>query len=132
MGPGTVRLPLTKYISCVFEAEFFINGAIKSAILFSHAGVASVINRPNEIKIVGKLRTSFMSRKRVKPRLGNSSVHRRRSSGIILFLAILVRRGYTPAPIYSLFVTIEFGLSILRESRDVFICAKNRSWQEYL
>ena len=56
---GSAQSEVTKYISCIFEAEFFINCAIKSAILFSHAVVASVISRHNEIKIVGKLRTSF-------------------------------------------------------------------------
>ena len=62
---GSGQSEVTKYISCIFKAEFFINGAIKSAVLFSHAVVDSVISKPNEIKIVGKLRTSFMSRKRV-------------------------------------------------------------------
>jgi len=79
-----VRLPSTLVV--FLKPNFYQNGAIKSAILFSHAVVDSVISRPNEIKVVGKLRTSFMSRKRVKPRLGNSNMHRRRSSGIYCFL----------------------------------------------
>ena len=49
----------------------------------------------------------------------------------LLFLAILVQRGYMPAPVITIHVllTIEFGLNILQESyhvNDVFICAKNR------
>jgi len=39
---GSGQSEVTKYISCIFEAEFFTNGAIKSAIIFSHAIVASV------------------------------------------------------------------------------------------
>jgi len=51
-----------KYISCIFEAEFFMNVAVKSAILFSRAVVASVNSgsRPSEVKnsaVIGKLRT---------------------------------------------------------------------------
>jgi len=120
---GSGQSEVTKYFSCIFEAEFFINGAIKSAILFSHAVVASVISMPNEIKIIGKLRTSFMSRKRVKLRLGNSNVHRRRNSGIYSFLPYSCKEAIRLRHIF----TIEFGLNILREFRDVFICAKDRS-----
>jgi len=41
---GSGQSEVTRYICCMFEAEFFISGAIKyfkSAILFSHANVAS-------------------------------------------------------------------------------------------
>jgi len=34
---GSRESQSTKYISCIFEAEFFINGAIKSAALLAHA-----------------------------------------------------------------------------------------------
>ena len=48
---GSGQSEVTKYISCIFEAKFFISGARKSAILFSHALVDSVISRPNEYAI---------------------------------------------------------------------------------
>jgi len=32
---GSGQSQATKYISCIFETKFFINGAIKSATLFS-------------------------------------------------------------------------------------------------
>jgi len=49
------------YISCIFEAKFFINGAIKSAFLLAHAAFASVTSssRPSETKnsaVIDKLR----------------------------------------------------------------------------
>jgi len=52
----------TKYISCIFEAKFFINCATKSATLLAHAVFASVnsSSRPCEIKnsaVVDKMRT---------------------------------------------------------------------------
>ena len=55
----------------------------------------------------------------------------------LLFVAVLVRRDYLPVPVFTIRVllTVEFGLNILRESRDVndvFICAKNRFQREYL
>jgi len=47
----------------------------------------------------------------------------------VLFVAVLVRRGYLPVPVFTIRVllTVEFGLNIMRESsdvNDVFICAK--------
>ena len=39
---GSGQSYATKYISCIFEAKFFINGAIKSATLLAHAVFASV------------------------------------------------------------------------------------------
>ena len=42
---GSRQSEVTKYISCIFEAEFLMNVAVKSAILFSGAVVACV--RPN-------------------------------------------------------------------------------------
>ena len=39
---GTGQSQTTKYISCIFEAKFFINGALKSAILLAHAAFDSV------------------------------------------------------------------------------------------
>jgi len=55
----------------------------------------------------------------------------------LLFLTVLVQRGYMPAPVFTIHVllTIEFGLNIIWESRDVtdvFICAKNRLQREYI
>jgi len=55
----------------------------------------------------------------------------------LLFLTVLVRRGYMPASVITIRVLliIEFTLNILRESRDVtdvFICTKNRFTEEFL
>jgi len=50
-GPGAMQAE-SWYISCIFEAKFFINGAIRSAILLAHAAFASVnsSSRPSETK----------------------------------------------------------------------------------
>ena len=42
MGPGRPADHATKYISYIFEAKFFINGAVKSATLLAHAVFTSV------------------------------------------------------------------------------------------
>jgi len=40
---GSRQSQATKYISCIFEAKFFINGAIKSTTLLAHVFFASVV-----------------------------------------------------------------------------------------
>jgi len=40
----------TNYISCTFEAKFFINGAPKSATLLAHAVFASVSSTGSSIE----------------------------------------------------------------------------------
>jgi len=57
------RPPGRSYISCIFEAILFINGAIKSATLLAHAVFAGVnsSSSPSEIKnssVVNKLRNA--------------------------------------------------------------------------
>jgi len=45
---GSWQSQATKYISCIFEAKFFTNGAIKSVTLLAHAAFGSVYS--SEIK----------------------------------------------------------------------------------
>jgi len=59
------RVKTNKHISCISEAKFVINGAIKSATLLAHAAFASVNSNstPSDIKnsaVVDKLRNAIL------------------------------------------------------------------------
>ena len=107
---GSGQSEVTKCFSCIFEAEFSLNVAVKSAFYF-HIQL-SIVVKIQELSCHWQtahilLKHHFVSQKHVKPRLGNSNVHRRTSSGMYVCMYVSFGQGsnllwtHTLRPFYS-------------------------------